>query len=346
MRKLRVLVLVHPTLVPPESASELSEEELRSVKTEYHVVETLRRLGHDVEVLGVQYELQPIRESVEQWRPHIVFNLLEEFHSITEFDQHVVSYLELLRVPYTGCNPRGMTIARDKGLSKKIAAYHRIRVPRFATYPRGRRRVHRPKDLRFPLIVKSLTEEASAGISQASVVRSDAELVERVAFVHNRIGSDAIAEEFIEGREIYVAAFGNDRITVLPAWELLFENLPARSVAIATARVKHDARYQEARGIFQQQADDLADDVLDRLTRTTRRLYHLLNLSGYARIDYRLRNGNELFFLEANPNPEIAPEEEFASAADAAGISYPQLLQKFLNLGLRRSQSTSGSGRT
>jgi D-alanine-D-alanine ligase len=258
----------------------------------------------------------------------------------------VVSYLELLRVPYTGCNPRGMTIARDKGLSKKIAAYHRIRVPRFATYPRGRRRVHRPKDLQFPLIVKSLTEEASAGISQASVVRSDAELVERVAFVHNRIGSDAIAEEFIEGREIYVAAFGNDRITVLPAWELLFENLPARSVAIATARVKHDARYQEARGIFQQQADDLADDVLDRLTRTTRRLYHLLNLSGYARIDYRLRNGNELFFLEANPNPEIAPEEEFASAADAAGISYPQLLQKFLNLGLRRSQSTSGSGRT
>lgn len=334
-----MLVLVHPTLVPPDSPSGLSEEQLRAVKTEYHVVETLRSLGHDVKVLGVQHELQPIRESVEEWQPHIVFNLLEEFHSLTEFDQHVVSYLELLRVPYTGCNPRGMTIARDKALSKKIAAYHRIRVPRFATFPRGRRQVRRPKDLGFPLIVKSLTEEASAGISQASVVWSDSELAERIAFVHNRIGSAAIAEEYIEGREIYVAAFGNDRITVLPAWELLFENLPPGAAAIATARVKHNARYQEARGIFQQEASDLPAEVIERLTRTTRRLYHLLHLSGYARIDYRLRDGKELFFLEANPNPDIAPEEEFASAAEAAGIGYPELLQKFLNLGLRRARS-------
>jgi D-alanine-D-alanine ligase len=332
-----VLVLVHPTLVPPDSESPLSADEIDAFKTEYHVVQTLRGLGHDVKVLGVQYELQPIRQSVEEWRPHIVFNLLEEFHSITEFDQHVVSYLELLRVPYTGCNPRGLTIARDKALSKKIAAYHRIRVPRFATFPR-RRRVRRPRDLEFPLIVKSLTEEASAGISQASVVHSDDELVERVAFVHNRVGSDAIVEEFIEGREIYVGAFGNDRITVLPAWELLFENMPPGAAAIATARVKHNRRYQEERGIFQQQATELPDAIVDRLTRTTRRLYHLLHLTGYARIDYRLRNDSELFFLEANPNPEIAPSEEFASAAEAAGIAYPELLQKFLNLGLRAAR--------
>jgi D-alanine-D-alanine ligase len=274
---------------------------------------------------------------VEEWHPHIVFNLLEEFHSITEFDQHVVSYLELLRVPHTGCNPRGLTIARDKALAKKIAAYHRIHTPRFATFPR-RRRVRRPKDLEFPLIVKSLTEEASLGISQASVVATDEELADRVAFVHERVGSDALVEEFISGRELYVAAYGNERVTVLPPWELLFENLAPGAPAIATARVKHDARYQEERGIFQQQAVGLPARLVDRLTRTTRRLYHLLRLTGYARIDYRLREDGEPFFLEANPNPEIAPEEEFASAAAAVGIDYPQLLQKFLNLGLRATR--------
>ena len=337
MKKLRVLVLVHPSLVPPDSLDQIPPEEIHVWKTEYYVVQALRTLGHEVRVLGVQYELLPIRQSVEDWSPHIVFNLLEEFHGITEFDQHVVSYLDLLKVPHTGCNPRGMTISRDKALSKKIATYHRIRTPRFATFPR-RRTVRRPKDLEFPLIVKSLTEEASLGISQASVVHSDDELRERVGFVHSRIGSDAIVEEFIDGRELYVAAFGNERVTVLPTWELLFENLAAGATAIATARVKHDPRYQEARGIFQQQATDLPARLVDRLVRTTRRLYRLLLLTGYARIDYRLRADGELFFLEANPNPEIAPEEEFASAAAAAGIEYPQLLQKFLNLGLRASR--------
>lgn len=334
MRKLRVLVLVHPDLLPPDSLSGLSAEQAHAVKTEYHVVQTLRKLGHEARPLGVQYELSPIRQAVEEWDPHIVFNLLEEFHSISEFDQHVVSYLELLRVPHTGCNPRGMTITRDKALSKKIAAYHRIHVPRFATFPR-RRRLHRPKDVQFPLIVKSQTEEASFGISQASVVYSDEELRERVAFIHDRVGSDAIAEEYIEGRELYVGAIGNERVTVLPPWELLFENLAPGALAIATARVKHDPRYQEERGIYQQQATDLPEGVEERLVRTTRRLYRLLHLSGYARIDYRLREDGVLFFLEANPNPEIAPEEEFASAAAAVGIPYPELLQKILNLGLR-----------
>ncbi|MCC7180399.1 MAG: D-alanine--D-alanine ligase [Acidobacteria bacterium] len=337
MRKLRVLVLVHPSLVPPDSLSGLSPEEINTVKTEYNVVKTLRKLGHEVRVLGVQYELMPIREVAAEWDPHIVFNLLEEFHSISEFDQHVVSFLELLRVPHTGCNPRGMTITRDKALSKKIAAYHRIHVPRFATFHR-RRRWHKPRDLQFPLIVKSLTEEASLGISQASVVYSDEELRERVAFIHNKVESDAIAEEFIEGRELYVGALGNERVTVLPPWELLFENLAPGALPIATARVKHDPRYQEERGIYQQEATDLPGGVPDRLVRTTRRLYRLLHLTGYARIDYRLREDGTLFFLEANPNPEIAPEEEFASAAAAAGIPYPQLLQKILNLGLRASR--------
>jgi len=329
---------MHPSLVPPDTLKGIGEKESYAWKTEFDVVSTLRKMGHDVRPLGVQYELLPIRDAVEDWKPHVVFNLLEEFHGISEFDSHVVSYLELLRVPYTGCNPRGLMIARGKALSKKLLHFHRIHVPAFTVVPRGHR-VRRPRVMAFPLFVKSLTEEASLGIAQASVVESDAKLEERVRFVHDHVGSDAIVEQFIEGRELYVGVIGNHRLRVLPVWELKFENLAAGSAAIATARVKHDPDYQEKRGIFQQQAEDLSEALVARIVRTSKRVYRTLELDGYARIDYRLAGDGVLYFLEANPNPDIATTNEFASAAEEAGMKYRELLAKILSLGLQRSRA-------
>jgi len=337
VRKLRVLVLLHPTLLPPEDRSAATEKEAFEWKTEYDVITTLRKLGHEVRPLGVWDELLPIREAVTGWKPHIVFNLLEEFLGLTEFDQHVVSYLELLQAHYTGCRPRGLILARDKALSKKIVHYHRIRVPRFAVFPRGRR-VRAPRELTFPLIVKSLSEEASHGIAQASVVDTPARLAERVEFIHRSIGTDAIAEQFIEGRELYACVLGNRRLQVLPIWELVFEKLAAGDAPIATARVKHNPDYQLRHGIFQQPAEGLPPGAAEAIARTSKRIYRILGLDGYARIDYRLDGEGEAYFLEANPNPEIAKSEEFASAAEAAGISYPELLQRIVGLGLNRSR--------
>lgn len=336
-RRLRILVLVHPTLVPPDSLEGLDDREAFAVKTEFDIVSTLRRLGHEVRPLGLADELRPLRLAVEEWRPHVVFNLLEEFHGLREFDQHVVSFLELLRVPYTGCNPRGLMLARDKALAKKVLAYHRIRTPGFAVVRRGQK-LRRPKHLAFPLIVKSLTEEASLGIAQASIVDSDAKLEERVRFIHESIGSDAIVEEFIEGRELYVGVLGDARPLVLPVWELRFENLPPGVAAIATARVKHDPEYQAKRGILDGPAE-LAPDLRTVIQHTTRRIYRALALDGYARIDYRLRADGAVYFLEANPNPEIARSEEFASAAAKAGLPYERLLERIIAVGLRRGTS-------
>jgi D-alanine-D-alanine ligase len=335
MKKLRVLVLLHPSLMPPENLDGYSEKEIYEWKTEYDVISTLRKIGHEVRALGVRDELLPIRNMISEWKPHIAFNLLEEFHGLAEFDHHVVSYLELMEVPYTGCNPRGLVLARDKALSKKVLVYHRTRVPHFAVVRRGRK-ARRHRSLAFPLIVKSLTEEASLGISQASIVDSEEKLGERVLFVHESIGTDAIIEEFIEGRELYVGVIGNKSLRVLPVWELVFEKMPVGSAAIATARVKHNPEYQKKRGIFQQPAEDLPPDVVERINRTSRRIFRVLELDGYARIDYRLGSNGDLYFLEANPNPEIAEREEFSSAAQEAGLTYPQLLQKILSLGLRR----------
>lgn len=334
-KPLRVLVLVHPTLVPPDSTKGYSPEEVNTWKTEFGVVSNLRRIGHEVRVLGVQDELNPIRVVAEEWKPEIVFNLLEEFHGLSNFDQHVVSYLELLKLAYTGCNPRGLVLARSKAITKKIATYHRVRVPEFFVVPRGAK-PRRPKRLRFPLFVKSASEEASLGISQASIVESDDKLAERVRFIHESIETDALVEQYIEGRELYVGVIGNERVRVLPTWELDFGRLVESGEPIATARVKHSPDYQKKHRIDIRRAQDL-DPALERaILRTTRRVYRMLELDGYARVDYRLTQSGELYLLEANPNPEIAEKEEFASAASAAGLRYRALLARVMSLGLSR----------
>ena len=198
--------------------------------------------------------------TIEAWKPDVVFTLLEQFHGEAIYDQNVVSYLELMHVPYTGCNPRGLMLARGKDLSKTLVHYHRIPVPDFAVFPKGRK-VKRPARLALPLIVKSVNEDASYGISQASVVDSDEKLIERVNFIHERIGTDAIAEQYIEGREIYVGIVGNERLIVLPVWELQFQNMAEGDWLIATEKVKHDPDYQERRGIRHGPAKDLTPEL-------------------------------------------------------------------------------------
>jgi D-alanine-D-alanine ligase len=339
MKRLRILVLMHPDFVPPDSLDGHSEKEIFTWKTEYDVVSTLRAAGHDVKPLGVQDELKPIRDEVADWNPHVVFNLLEQFHGETAYDQNVASYLELLRIPYTGCNPRGLMLARGKALSKKLVHYHRIPVPAFAVFPMGRK-IRRPKHLAFPLIVKSISEDASRGIAKASLVDDDEKLAERVAFVHEKIGTDAIAEQYIEGRELYVGVIGNDRLRVLPVWELEFGEDAEGPSRIATEKVKHDPGYQERRGIVAGPAKKLPPELRARIQQLAKRICRTLELDGYARVDFRLSADGIPYFLEANPNPEIARIEEFAEAAEHDGLKYPDLLQRILALAISRARST------
>jgi D-alanine-D-alanine ligase len=336
MKRLRVLVLVHPDLIPPESDKDYSEQEINVWKTEYDVVSTLRSAGHEVRPLGVHDELKPIRDEIDGWKPNVVFSLLEQFQGEVIYDQNVASYLELTRIPYTGCNPRGLMLARGKDLSKTLVHYHRIRVPSFAVFPM-RRKIRRPTRLALPLIVKSLSEDSSYGISQASVVDSDEKLQERVTFIHERIGTPAIAEQYIEGREIYVGVLGNARLRALPVWELQFGNMTPGSWRIATEKVKHDPNYQERRGILHGPAKDLNPELCARIKQIAKRIYRMLGLDGYARIDFRLSADEVPYFLEANPNPEIARSQEFAAAALADGLTYPELLHRILALGITRA---------
>jgi D-alanine-D-alanine ligase len=340
MSKLRVLALVHRHLVPPETIEEGTDITAAPWRTEYDVVSTLTGMGHEVKVLPVHDDLGDIRRASEEWKPHIAFNLLEGFDDIVIFDQNVVSHLELLKLPYTGCNPRGLVLARDKSLSKKLLAYHRIPVPEFDVVRIGRP-VKRPKRLAFPLMVKSLTQEASIGISQASVVDSDDKLKERVAFIHESIGTAAIVEQYVEGRELYVGILGNQALQALPVWELLFTNMPEGSRRIATDRVKWSVKYQKKYGIDSGQAN-LDAGVAEKIQHVCKRAFRALELSGYARIDLRLEESGRVWVLEANPNPQIAKGEDFAASAGVTGLSYETVLQRIINLGMRWQPESLG----
>jgi D-alanine-D-alanine ligase len=328
---------MHKDLVPPDNLNG-QKPDGAEWKTEYDVVTTLRKLGHEVRPLGVKSDLGVIREAVEEWKPHIAFNLLEEFDGVAVYDQNVVSYLELLRVPYTGCNPRGLMLARDKALSKKIFSFHRIPFPDFIMVKEGRS-ARRPSWLPFPLIVKSVTEEASLGISQASIVEDDDKLKERVAFIHNSIGTGALIERYIEGREFYVGVMGNGHLHTFPVWELFMEKLPDDARRIATERVKWSRKYQDKYGIRSGEAKELPDGKGEAIQHLAKRAYRALDLRGYARIDVRMDSEGRLYVLEANPNPQIAQDEDFADSAEKAGYSYKELLQELLTIGLR-SQPT------
>jgi D-alanine-D-alanine ligase len=337
VRRRRIIVLVHSSLIPPDDISKLTRKEIAPFKTEHDVREGLRSLGHEVMLVGLSDELAPLRKAIEELKPHVVFNLLEEFDGEAIFDAHVVGYLELQRTPYTGCNPRGLLLARDKALSKKVLAYHRIRVPRFRVFPRYRK-IKRPPRLEFPLIVKSLIEEGSYGIAQASVVNTDKALEERVAFIHDKIMTDAVVEQYIAGRELYASVLGNHRLNVLPTWEIFLDKLPDDAAKIATRKVKWDYDYQEKYGVRLGRAKGLSDEMERRIGALSRRICRRLGTDGSVRIDYRLDENGELYFLEANPNPDIGDGDEFASAAKAAGIGYNALLQKIVNLGIRRAE--------
>jgi D-alanine-D-alanine ligase len=333
MKKLRVLALVDDSLVPPEDTEGL-DTLTAPWKTEFDVIETLREEGHEVRVLGIGSELVPIRRAIDEFRPQIAFNMIEAFDNVATFDHNVVAYLELLRLPYTGCNSRGLVLARDKGISKKILHYHRIGVAAFEVFARGRR-VRRPRRLHFPLIVKSLTLDASLGISQASVVEDDERLVERVRFIHESLETDALVEEYIEGRELYVGLLGNHRLEILPVWELDLSGMPEEARRIATERLKWSLTYQKKHRIMSGPAKNLPPDVLKNVTSVCKRVYRNLELSGYARIDLRLRKDGRVFVMEANPNPQLAFGEDFAESAEKAGIDYGPLLERIMALGLR-----------
>jgi D-alanine-D-alanine ligase len=333
-KKLKVLALfdaVRPTKIDQDLSKEMKTEDW---KTEANVLAALNMLGHATEHLAIFDNLDLLRQKMESFGPDVIFNLADQFKNNRGFDQHIASLLEMQGVPFTGCGATGLVLCKHKGTSKKILGYHHIHVPNFVVIPRGQRiaRLKRPK---FPLLVKPVKEEASYGISQASFVTSDEQFKERVAFLHESHDCDVIAEEYIEGRELYCSVMGNAKLTVFPTRELVFREVPPNEPKIATYRAKWDEEYRKRWGLNNQFPEDLAPALVAEIEDICKRIYRLLTIEGYARIDLRLTSDNKVFFIEANPNPILAEDEDFAQAAAKAGLPYPQLIDRIIGIGMK-----------
>lgn len=340
-KPLRILLLIHEEATPPDSLDDFSDDEIGKALwgAEYDVLNALTEMGHSVKVQGVTDELKTIRVAIEEYKPHIAFNLMEDFGGVSIYDQNVVAYLELLGINYTGCNPRGLVLARDKGLAKSLISYHRIPTPKFFVFRKGKK-IKVPAKAPFPLFVKSTTEEASFGISRSSIVNTERELISRISFIHESVQTNAIAEPFIPGRELYVGMLGNHSVTTFPVWELKFKKLPEGMPRIATPKVKFDPKYRRKYGIDSGPATGLSQDTIERMYKICRKAFRVLRLNGYARMDFRLSNDGKIYFLEANPNPHVGIDEDLAQSAMKSKMSYEALLQKIINLGLRWDSST------
>jgi len=297
--------------------------------TENDVYKALLANGYTVNILGLHNKIDPLLEEIEENRPDVIFNLVEIFSDKTHYEKNIAALLEMLDIPYTGATSDNIFLCNNKGLNKKIFAFHKIKIPRFYTFFRNHR-VWLPKKLKLPTIIKPLCEEASRGISQASIVDNEEAFKDRIKFIHENMDMDAIAEEYIEGRELYITLIGNKRLTVLPAREMKFGEL-AEDARIATYKAKWDDKYREKWGIKSVFAGKLADGVGEDISDVCKRAYRALDIKSYIRFDIRLTADGKVYIIEPNANPCIAKIDEVAQSAEKIGVSYNQLIKKIIN---------------
>ena len=310
------------------SPQALKEEEDKP--TEADVLACLQRLGHEVDTLAIFDDVVCMVEKLKSFAPEVVFNLTESFRSSRAHEPNIPALLELMRVKYTVARPDGLMLCKDKALAKKVLAYHRVRVPHFviSTELRPLKRLRR---FVYPAFVKPVGEESSDGIAKASFAKSEEEALERARFIHEKFHCDALIEEYIEGRELYLSVMGNRKLSVFPPREIFFNEVPEDMPKFATFKAKWDDTYRKKWGIQNGPANELPAGLDEKLARLARKVYRVLKITGFGRVDVRLTQAGEVVVIEANPNPSLACEDDFAQAAGAAGLPYDVLIQKILD---------------
>lgn len=341
--KLNVLVMMDAQCIPgtdpgfTKAPPDYNNKRKHKQSTEHYVVNALRELGHTVSILGVDEKVEPIVQRLTE-KPDIVFNLTEDFRCDRRMDMHMAALLEMFDVPFTGTGSAGLLLGRNKELCKQILSSCKIRVPAFIVVP-PETALQIPKSLRYPLVVKPLYEDGSDGISNASLVKNEDELWERLCRVHQTYSQPAIVEEYIEGRELYITVLGNKRLKVLPARELTFNHNGNGGPVLATRHVKWNENYQKKWKVKFDFAE-LDDAPAERIARICKKTYRMLQIQDYGRIDLRLTPDERIYIIEANPNPGLACGDEVAESSAKAGMGYVELINHLLHVALNRYADT------
>lgn len=337
---MKILVAFDYPMAPPKNgdyAAQLHADDWRPIR---NVSEAIVRLGHEAILQGVFDNIMPLITTIRRRKPDLVFNMLETFKQQRKYEGALAGLFDLLQVPYTGCSAAALTICRNKQYTKQLLSQYDIHIPKSVLFPRGKTN-RSIKDLTFPVIVKPLGLEGSDGISQASFVEDEKACIERVKTLHETYEVDALAEEYIEGREIYAGVLGLDKLTALPLREMLFTNFPEDKPKFATFHAKWNPEFRKKWGIKNTFAKGIDEKVEAEIENISKTAFRALGLSGFARLDLRLTEKNEIYVIEVNPNPNIANDDEIAYAAQRLGISYDQLIQKLIDYGKRKDSVRS-----
>jgi D-alanine-D-alanine ligase len=300
---------------------------------EANVLTSLRNLGHEVQNMAVFDNVADVVNKVQAFAPAVVFNQCESFRDDRALEPNVPALLDMMKVPYTGSGPDGLLLCKDKALAREVLSHHRVRIPRFVV-SHLKSPLRRLQRFGYPAFVKPVGQESSDGIAKASFVRDETEAIERLRFLHQKFNSDAMVEEYIEGRELYVSVLGNRRRAVFPPREIFFGLVPDDEPKFATSHAKWNDAYRKKWGITNGPAAELPEAVAKDLRKLARNVYAWLRIRGFGRIDFRLSPRNELFVIEANPNPALADEDDFAQSAATEGLSYDALIQEIVNAAL------------
>ena len=338
-KKLKIAVLYETwgdeEQVVPEPVKKKRTSKKKRKKREKHdreeIFEALESLGHEPSYQMLDGDEKSLA-SLSRCDADLFFNIVESYGGDDTKEMHVAAYLDLLGRVYTGAGPDSMFLAQDKGLAKKLFAFHGIRTPFFATCYRGN--LDHCHDITFPLIVKPISEDGSIGIDQDSVVKSVKQLMERIQYIQEEFDSPALLEEYIEGREIYGAILGNRNPEVLPLIELDLSRLPAGVPRVAGTEVKWEKDSEAYKLTKSAPVEDLDEKTTELLSKTALSVYRALRLRDYGRIDMRLTEKGEVYVIEANPNPWLSSTSEFFMAAKKSGRTYAEMIGEIVELAI------------
>ena len=290
--------------------------------------------GHESMLLGITGDLKYVVDKLEEQKPDLVFNLVETFADNDAFEMNIAAVLQILGVRFTGSSPRVMALRQDKGLTKKLLAFHDVRCPQFATFDHDN--IEFAGKMRFPLLVKPLHGDASAGVGDSSLVTDFRSLVERIAYIHTELRDTALVEEYIDGREFYVSVLGNDPPEVLPLVEMDFSDLPEGYPRIYGREAKFDEKSVHFSGTNAVIATDMTGELRKRIEMTGLAAAQAMEVSDYARVDIRVAPDGQPYVVEVNANPYLEQTGAFSLAALQAGYSHRGVVNQIVEIAWER----------
>jgi len=298
------------------------------------VVNALTLEGHKVSLMGIYNDLRELLTKIDEQKPDLVFNLCETFDDNYYGEMYVAAVLDMLNVRFTGTAPAGLALRQDKAVTKKLLSFYDVPCPQYATFAKDK--LEFAGKMRFPLFVKPLKKDASAGIDEKSFVTDYSSLMRKIEYIHKELQDTALVEEYIEGREFYLSVLGNEPVEALPLIELDFSKLPEGYRHIYSEKAKFDEDSEVFKLINFGIATNISDEIRNKITMIGLKAASALQVLDYARVDIRLSQDGIPYVVEVNANPYLEQTAELPVAALQAGMGYATLVNKIVEISWNR----------